>query len=89
MTANYFYAELAMVQSQMTHFVDDVSFTVPLHRLVEPVSTQAPLLPVITLPRGQSLGKTADLQNPSKLESLYEKEKAVERSSETGVSSLK
>lgn len=24
MTANYFYAELAMVQSQMTHFVDGV-----------------------------------------------------------------
>lgn len=48
----------------------DVYLTVPLHCLVEP----APLLPVITLARGQSLGKT---------------EKAVERSSETGVSPLK
>lgn len=54
---------------------------------------KAPLPPVTMSPKrelgGPSLGETAGLQNISKLESLYGKEMAVKRSSETGVSIMR
>lgn len=71
----------------------DAYLCVPSHPLVEPVLMQAPLPPVTMSPKhrlgGPSLGETAGLQNLSKVESLYGKEKAVKRSTETGVSPLK
>lgn len=91
MSTDHLYAALSIAHSQ--NDIIDVYLSDPSHPLVEPVSMQAPLLPVIVSPKcglgGQSLGETAGLQNPSKLESLYEKEKAVKRSSGTGVSPLK